>query len=413
MNSDSRSITVLISAFACEADEGSEPEVGWSWAHEMAKDVSVVVLTQAKNRERIERWYAEHPDFEQSVTFEYFDLSEKFLIIKKLGQNFLMIYYLFWQWKVVELEKKLVDKYKIDVIHHTTFASFRYPIFWRHRPVVWGPVGGADNAPSQLLFSSPSLVAGLRELTRNIMTSLSAFWLTQFSKIPDRVGYAFGCTPRTNEVLQNAGIQSEVMPTISMKADFGEPEYDRRDSQGLKLLYVGRLHHLKGVHLLVEALGHIKGRSWSLQIIGSGPMKEHLQSQVKELNLEGKIEFLGQVPRVSLEEYYSSVDVLVAPSLYESGGLTVLESFRCGRPAIVLDCGGHAISVAGGCGVRVDPYQSRAEIVKGLAAAIEVYLDSPEQAVDDGRRAQARLKYYYSWQNKRERMLAAYMKCLK
>ncbi len=50
-----KKLKVLISAYACEPNKGSEPEVGWQWALQMAKYHEVTVLTRTNNRAGIER----------------------------------------------------------------------------------------------------------------------------------------------------------------------------------------------------------------------------------------------------------------------------------------------------------------------------------------------------------------------
>ncbi|MFT7303126.1 MAG: hypothetical protein ACI8UZ_001964, partial [Akkermansiaceae bacterium] len=66
-----RRLKVLMSAFACEPDEGSEPEVGWRWAVMMARDNEVVLVTQEKNRKHIEPFLEKNPGVGGNVTFVY------------------------------------------------------------------------------------------------------------------------------------------------------------------------------------------------------------------------------------------------------------------------------------------------------------------------------------------------------
>lgn len=409
--SQSSRIKVIISAFACEADEGSEPEVGWKWAHEMGKDVDVVVLTQAKNEERISKWYRDHPEHTPRVRFEYFDLGERWIKCKKKWGWFLLPYYILWQRNVSRKVSELVRRDKIDLIHHVTFASFRYPVFLRGCPVIWGPVGGADKAPFRLIFSGGGFIGMARELLRNVATSFSALSVGILNPSSRRKGggEVFASTKVTQEVLANAGIQSDLMPTIGVEVEEDTPPLRGAPEDGqLHFLYVGRLHHLKGIHLLLEALAQLASPSAKLSIVGDGIERGRLMRQVRRLDLEGRVEFVGAVPRLKLGKWYRDADVLVAPSLYESGGLTVLEGFRWAMPAIVLDCGGHSLSVGEGCGIRVDAHQSKKKVINGLAEAMEYYLKNPGSVVGDGVRGWERLKKVYSWEAKRERMLLSY-----
>ena len=63
---------VLISAYACEPQRGSEPGVGWHWAVEAARHHDVWVLTRSAFRDAIERETARRPV--PGLRFAYFDL---------------------------------------------------------------------------------------------------------------------------------------------------------------------------------------------------------------------------------------------------------------------------------------------------------------------------------------------------
>lgn len=54
-------IRVLISAYACEPNKGSEPGVGWNWTLQMAKMDEVYVITRSNNRKVIETFLQKHP----------------------------------------------------------------------------------------------------------------------------------------------------------------------------------------------------------------------------------------------------------------------------------------------------------------------------------------------------------------
>ncbi len=60
----------------------------------------------------------------------------------------------------------------------------------------------------------------------------------------------------------------------------------------------------------------------------------------KERDLEGQIDFVGQVDHKELPLYYNAADVCVVPSYYESFGLVALESMACGTPVVATRVGG-------------------------------------------------------------------------
>lgn len=106
--------------------------------------------------------------------------------------------------------------------------------------------------------------------------------------------------------------------------------------------YVGRLVTTKGVSLLLRAAELLRkeGFEFCLKIIGDGPEREALKSQVAALALEGCVELLGHVPNDRRDEALSGVGTVVMPSLAgEVFGLVAAESMLRGKLLIVSDIG--------------------------------------------------------------------------
>src|SRR3954465_11813913 len=87
---------VLLSAFACEPGKGSEPEVGWQWALQMARFHDVTVLTRSNNRASIETGLAGLPQGQPLPRFVYHDRHEVMLSLKRRLKS-VQLYYLLWQ----------------------------------------------------------------------------------------------------------------------------------------------------------------------------------------------------------------------------------------------------------------------------------------------------------------------------
>jgi D-inositol-3-phosphate glycosyltransferase len=122
-----------------------------------------------------------------------------------------------------------------------------------------------------------------------------------------------------------------------------------RDRLGLNgeklLLYVGRIEPLKGLDLLVETAAHMDiGESVRMIVVGAdangGRELDRVKQMAKEMDLEGQIDFIGQVDHTELPLYYNAADVCVVPSYYESFGLVALESMACGTPVVATRVGG-------------------------------------------------------------------------
>ena len=108
-------------------------------------------------------------------------------------------------------------------------------------------------------------------------------------------------------------------------------------SASLKLLYVGRLHKLKGVNFLLDAIAQLPNpRSIELRLIGKDEGEgKSLKKQATRLNLSAK--FDGIVSEEAKNAAYDWCDVLVLPTLSENFGLVVAEALERGKRVITTD----------------------------------------------------------------------------
>ncbi len=114
------------------------------------------------------------------------------------------------------------------------------------------------------------------------------------------------------------------------------------------ILYTGRLHPEKGLHLLIEAYKALH-TDWQLKIVGpwekaaGGGGEKYLQ-YLKSLAGSKNVEFTGAIHDTEqLNKYYAAASIFVYPSVAEKGetfGLSPLEAMSWGSVPIVsaLDC---------------------------------------------------------------------------
>lgn len=398
---------VLLSAYACEPDIGSEQAVGWNWLQNIVSECDVTVITRSNSKQLIEKWVQNNPGC-LNATFYYMDCGPLALFLKKLLPGGTYIYYYLWQRKLGKSMPKITGGKRYDLYHHITFASFRMPVGLKGTPMVWGPVGGAELAPLRLLKGYGSLNGRARELFRNLATIFASKCVSIWQPIMDKNGIALASTPATHEILRRQGIPTKLMATIGYDL-VSDQHVDRcEDEAPLRLLYVGRLHLLKGLHLALGAIAKIKRGKIQFTIVGEGPERSRLSILAGKLGISNEVEFLGHIPNQMLDEVYSTHKLLIAPSLYESGGLSILEAFAHGLPAIVLDCGGPALSVAQGCGHKICMNQSKSETIQHIADAIQKYINHPELLRQHGANAKSHLESEYLWEKKKLQMMKVY-----
>ena len=141
---------VLLSAFYCLPNGGSDSAVGWNWAREIAaRGHQVFVITRAINRNAIEAALSKDPI--PNLHFLFHDLSPtvRFWAHKPFVSYF---YYLLWQFTAARVTLEAHSNEHFDLVQHVTMASFRLPTFmWKLGiPLVFGPVGGGEDTPRTL-----------------------------------------------------------------------------------------------------------------------------------------------------------------------------------------------------------------------------------------------------------------------
>lgn len=406
-----RRLRVLISAYACEPDKGSEPEVGWQWALQMARFHDVTVLTRANNREGIEKKLAELRERQPVPHFIYHEESN-FLQGTKQRLSSLKLYYVLWQRSAHEVIAQLHARHKFDLLHHVTFAGFRYPTaIWGHGvPSVWGPIGGIESVPWNLLpWGQPASL--LAEIKRNLHNLLQA---GPFQVMPRRARAStviLACTPEMQAAFARHHVAAPLMPTIGLDCGaipFGaKPD---RPAGPLRLLFVGNLITLKGIDFAIHGLRE-SGTTATLTLIGSGEFQASAQHLVRRLGLEERVKFLGKLPRAEVLRSYADFDVFIFPSLHDTGGYAVIEAMLNELPVICLDCGGPALAVQPDCGVKV-ALGSRREVRQGLAAAIRRYDQDRTLLRQHGAAARRVIQDKYDWDKKGEQMDTVYQRAV-
>ena len=159
-----------------------------------------------------------------------------------------------------------------------------------------------------------------------------------------------------------------------------------RDQCERLMLFVGRIEQIKGIDVLLDALGLLFKRRPDLRgnvclvVVGGAldpgddaPETEKIQELrrlVHEHRMEDSVDFIGSIDQPRLALWYSAADLCAVPSLTESFGLVALEAMACGTPVVATRVGGLQTVVEDGeSGLLVPPGDHAA-----LAEAIEQLL---------------------------------------
>lgn len=364
---------VLLSAYACEPDTGSEQEVGWQRAlHMTAFADEVWVLTRSNSQAVIEANPLSHT---HRLHFIYYDLPRWALKLKR-HTWFRFAYFILWQWGAYRQAAKYHLHKPFDCVYHVTFASMQFGSFMGKLgiPFVIGPIGGGERAPLRLRRGMP-ILGQASELLRDLGILLQRYNPLARPAFAAAAHIYVTTADSLNLVPPKWRFKTTVHLAIAMRDNTGEKS--RRQLPDFpRFVYAGNLLYLKGLHLAIRALAEVRKAipDATLTLVGSGPAEDWLRATADRFGVTQAVEFAGQLPRHQLINSLGCYTALVFPSFHDSGGMVVLESLSQGLPAICLDLGGPSIIVNASCGVVVQTkYADEAQIVTHLANVMNFF----------------------------------------
>lgn len=367
-----RRLRVLVSAFACRPDAASEEAIGWNTVRVMARSHELWVVTRSANAPAIRE--AQAAGTAPPARFVFVPSTP---LAAAGARGFDLDYYL-WQARAGRVARRLTHDVRFDLAHHVTYGRYWAPSFLAtlRTPYVLGPVGGGESVPAGLLRG---LRPGPRafEWTRSAARSFGERdpWVRSTIR---RAAVTLAATPETAARLTRLGARdARVEPAIRLASDDLELLATTGRGTGqpaarFVCLSVGRILAWKGFEIGLRAFARAGLPDAEYWIVGEGPDLRRLEHVARTLGVADRVRFLGGLSRPETLERIASCDVLLHPSLHDSGGFVCLEAMAAGRPFLCLDAGGPAWQARSGGGVAVEAHSHEA-VEAGLAAALREF----------------------------------------
>lgn len=164
---------------------------------------------------------------------------------------------------------------------------------------------------------------------------------------------------------------------------------DFKCGEGKYIFTASRLTSSKRVHLLVDAMRHVRGNV-TFKIAGTGPELEHLRARAAN---DPRVEFLGHVPDNELPVLYANALFVPFVPYDEDYGLITLEAMRSGKAVLTAtDSGGVTEFVRQGItGICAPPTP------ESLGKAMREMLDNPQKTRQMGQKAKESV-VHINWQ---------------
>jgi glycosyltransferase involved in cell wall biosynthesis len=370
---------LLISAYACAPNRGSEHAVGWTWvtqAHRVGHQVCALVAPN--HEDSILRACQALPEL-AGITW-LFPRVPGWPLKQAIEPEWERTYNLLWQVSATRAGCKLHAKVGFDVVHHLTWGGVRAPTFLGlvGRPLILGPLGGGETSPRSLRDAF-HLKARITETARDLsnhtiaLNPLVRYGLMSAAAI-------FTKTPDTARIL-TPSMQKKSINFLELGLESARPLRPQRPPGPPRLLFAGRLLYWKGAHIAIQALAELT-RVWpdaQLTIVGKGKEEGQLRAAAVAHSVAGNTHFVSWLPQKKLFDLYQTHDLFVYPSLHDSSGNAVLEALSFGLPVICLDLGGPGQIVTPAAGAIVSTAsRNTGQVAAAMAAEILRVLRSPE-----------------------------------
>lgn len=371
---------LLLLAYACSPNHGSDEAVGWTWAVQAAKFVDTWVVCEQSAYEQAISQYAERYGLPPGLRFVFVEKPRWLRRLAKIPGFYYLTYNL-WHRRAFQVVRRLHHQHRFDIVHQLNYCGYREPGYlWKlDTTFMWGPVGGTQNVPWRFL-SVLSWRSAVAEALRTILNCVQL----RFGPRVRRAAHRADVLLTANTTVQSDfsrvhEVDSQVLCEVQIPQLTGRVRHAAEFAGKLRLLWSGLFHEFKGLELLLRALADVPADvAWHLDVVGDGRCRRRWMRHAAELGLIDRITWHGWVPRAEAMEFCRRADVFVFTSLRDTTGTVMIEALAAGAPVICLDHQGARDVVTETCGIRV-PVTHPAETVARLAEAVVNLAKDPQK----------------------------------
>jgi len=337
------------------------------FVREHAKAVSLIdriAVLYGYQSDKVKRLY--EVDIENESNLKIFRIRYKKL--PKILSNILYLYSMFRAFQ------KIRKQFKPDIIHaHVYMSGFLGIIFGKLYNI---PVIITDHA--EILEKPDSKKQKLKNIAKML---IARFALSNAQLL-------LPASKSLRRHIESLGIQNDfkILPNIVDTEIFYPVSKEHRNIK--KILFVGRLHPVKGIEYLLDALGELRKKrdDFELDIVGYGAYEDEYKKKALDLGLSKKVKFHGKKTKTEVAKFMQECDFLVFPSLVipnieEGWGIVLVEALACGRPVVTTtsECEAGEIGIKE-YGILVPPRDTNS-LLKAIDYMLDNYYKYPSEEV--------------------------------
>jgi len=385
--------TIVLSAFSCAPNFGSEERVGWQAVSALRGHYVVHVFIDGTSPGKIGDNLVRQLREEQ-VYIHFYNLGEMISGFSRKSKILRNLYYNVWQMRLSNHICKTIDATKIDLVHHVSWARYSTPTSLGKlgKPLVIGPIGGGDTVPKPLLKALGKKDRAMAGVRRFLIYCIGHVGILK--RCYKQASVVIACTEATKRQILRLSSSADVklMPLLTI-----EPfNHEKITKEPFTVVSTGRLLGWKGFSIVIKAFFQAGPKVKELIIIGDGPERSRLEGLVSELNciaVPKSVRFMGSIENSEVMKELEASSVFCFGSMHDSGGYSLLEAMSVGLPVVCFDLAGPGVIIDETCGVKIQ-VDEISLVVKNFAGALDNLQQNRELCTKLSPGAQSRLKKF-------------------
>lgn len=408
-----KKLKILVSAYACSPNRGSEPGMGWNFVLGLAEFHEVHVISEKLKWEKpVTAFLKENPELAHRLKF-YFIEKKRNKPLRKICPPSYYWYYRHWQQKAFRLARELDEVENFDIVHQLNMVGYREPGYlWKlQKPFVWGPIGGLDNSPWRFL---PSL--GFKGMIFYAGRNLINLWQRNFKLRPRKAAShpnsrLIAATPsNANFIKKRWKRDAQIITEVGQEATDNVHISSRSKNEPLKIFFSGLHIPGKNLPLLLRALKTAQF-PFELHILGKGEMTKKWKRIANKYGIQNSCIWHGWLEKEKAISTMQQGHVFCITSISDLTSTVTLEALSYGLPVVCLDHCGFAHVVNESCGIKI-PVDTPTKAAHNFAIALEKLFNNEEYRQELSRGAINRAADF-SWDKKIEQLNSIYSELLK
>lgn len=358
---ENKSLNILVSAYSCSPNWGSEPGMSWNWIKNLAKFHKIYLITSCEFKDELLSGIKSN-NLEKSVTVYFNDIGEK---ATKMGQNQgdwrFYYYYKKWQKKTYYIAQNIIKVNNIDLVHQLNMIGFREPGYlWKlNKPSVWGPIGGLSFLPYTFVKTGAGIIK-YKLILKNIITYLQIKFSPRINLALHNFDIIIGANINSKNTLKK--YREISIPVLNETGSYvdeykNELEENRFNEDEFNILWVGKSMFTKQLDLALAIIYNLEViKNLKFHIVGIDKSSSDYNKYfkiIKSLNIEDKIVWHGKISHNKVKEMMSMHHLFLFTSIMEGTPHVILEAIENQLPIICFDTCGQGECVNNSIGIKI------------------------------------------------------------